>query len=170
MYDQDYFQKISAKKSYTEIASNDLPLRNFDIYKTLSKEEFDESKIEGLHLGDYFFWDEEQQVDFIKENYGWKEDTVEGTYKKYKSVECKMTGVHDWAKFVKRGFGRATDHATRDVRSGIITREQGFELIRKHDSLKPKALEYFKDQTGMSEEEILEELKKHRSGNAKFLP
>ena len=74
------------------------------------------------------------------------------------------------AKFVKRGFGRATDHATRDVRSGIITREQGFELIRKHDSLKPKALEYFKDQTGMSEEEILEELKKHRSGNAKFLP
>ena len=34
-----------------------------------------------------------------------------------------MTGVHDWAKFVE-GFGRATDHATRDIRSGI-TREQG---------------------------------------------
>ena len=170
MYDQDYFEKISAKKPSSDMATNDLPLRNFDIYKTLSKKEFQDSKIEGLHLGDYFFWDEEQQVDFIKDVYGWKEDDVEGTYKRYKSVECKMTGVHDWAKYIKRGFGRATDHATRDVRSGIITREQGFELIRKHDSSKPQALEYFMEQTGMSEQEILNELKKHRSGNAKKLP
>ena len=35
--------------------------------KTLSKKEYQDSKIEGLHLGDYFFWDEEQQVDFIKD-------------------------------------------------------------------------------------------------------
>ena len=47
------------------------------------------------------FWDFEKQTEFVKKEYGWKESNVEGTYKKYKSVECKMPGVHDYAKFLK---------------------------------------------------------------------
>ena len=50
------------------------------------------------------FWDMEKQSEFIIKEYGWKEDKVEGTYKRYKSVECKMPG-HDYSKFIKRGFG-----------------------------------------------------------------
>lgn len=170
MFDEDYFQTMSAKKTPQEMSDQKFTERNFDIFKTPSKKEYQDAKIEGIHLGDYFFWDEEQQVDFIKNNYGWKENTVEGTYKKYKSVECKMTGLHDWAKFIKRGFGRATDHATRDVRAGIITREQGFELIKEYDSKKPEILNYFMEQTGLSEEEIINQLKRQREGNAKNLP
>ena len=169
-FDQDYFLKISSKKTAEEIADDDFPIRNFEIFKTISSEDYQKFSIQGIHLGDYFFWDEEQQVDFIKNNYGWSEDEVEGTYKNYKSVECKMPGVHDWAKFIKRGFGRATDHATRDVRSGIITREQGFDLIKEFDSKKPEVLDYFMQQTGLTEQEIILALKKQREGKAKDLP
>ena len=118
-----------------------------------------------MHLGDYF-WDEEQQVDFIKDVYGWMEDDVEGTYKRYKSVECKMTGVHDWAKYIKEDLAELLI-MLQEMFVQVLLLEQGFELIRKHDSSKPQALEYFMEQTGMSEQEILNELKKHRSGNAK---
>ena len=170
IFDQDYFLNISSKKKAEEMADKDFPIRNFEIFNAITSEEYKKGEIQGVHLGDYFFWDEEQQIDFIKNNYGWMEDNVEGTYKNYKSVECKMPGVHDWAKFIKRGFGRATDHATRDVRSGIITREQGLELIKKHDSKKPEALKYFMEQTGLTEKEIVSELKKHREGKAKDLP
>ena len=50
-------------------------------------------------------------MEFLRERFGWREDNVEGTYKCYKSVECRMPGVHDFTKFLKRGYGRATDHA-----------------------------------------------------------
>ena len=36
-------------------------------------------------------------------------------------------------KFLKRGFGRGTDFASQDVRAGIITREEGFELAKEYD-------------------------------------
>ena len=101
--------------------------------------------------------------------YGWKEDDVEGTYKGYKSVECKMSGVHDYAKFIKRGFGRGTDHASQDVRAGLLTREEGFELAKKYDSERPPGLDYYLKITGMTEEEFLSTLKSKREGKAKQL-
>ena len=71
------------------------------------------------------FWDLEKQTELVINEYGWKEDKVDGTYKRYKSVECKMPGVHDYAKFIKRGFGRGTDFAAQDIRAGLLTREEG---------------------------------------------
>ena len=76
---------------------------------------------------------------------------VEGTYKRYKSVECIMPGVHDYTKYLKRGYGRATDHASQDVRAGLMTREEAFRLIKKIDPKKPKILKYYLKITGLSE-------------------
>ena len=65
-----------------------------------------------------------------------------------------MAGVHDYLNFLKRGIGRASVHASDDVRRGLITREQGFELIKKHDIQKPHALEYYKKITGLKNKDI----------------
>ena len=43
-------------------------------------------KVFGIHIGDYFFWDDERQVEFIKKEYG-EGNKMEGTYKRYKSVD-----------------------------------------------------------------------------------
>jgi N-acetyl sugar amidotransferase len=127
------------------------------------KETLIASNIRYLHLGDYFFWDEERQVEFIKRNYEWMDSKVENTYKGYKSVECIMAGVHDYANFIKRGIGRATCHASDDVRRGLLTREEGFELAKKFDTQRPHALDYFLDITGLSEEEFEKTLKDART-------
>jgi hypothetical protein len=135
-----------------------------------SKNELRKLGLRGIHLGDYIFWDGERQVEFIKKEYGWKEDDVQGTYKKYKSVECIMPGVHDYSKFIKRGFGRATDHAVLDVRAGIMTRDEGFEIIKEIDPIKPKILNHYLEITGITEEEFERVLKSQRTGKAKKLP
>ncbi|MDD5436320.1 MAG: N-acetyl sugar amidotransferase, partial [Candidatus Omnitrophica bacterium] len=124
----------------------------------------------GIYLGDYIFWDDERQTEFVRDNFGWREDNVEGTYKRYKSVECKMAGVHDYSKFVKRGFGRGTDHASQDVRVGLLTREEGFELAKKHDTERPGALDEYLRITGYTEKEFEKILKGKREGKAKKLP
>jgi len=81
-----------------------------------------------------------------------------------------MPGLHDWTKFIKRGFGRATDQATKDVRAGLLTREEGFEIINNLDPKRPQVLDYFLEQTKMTEEDLIDKVKSQRKGAAKKLP
>ena len=69
-------------------------------------------------------------------------------------MDCKMAGVHDYSKVLKRGFGRATDHASADIRAGLLTREQAFELIMQHDGKRPDALDFYLEITGFTENEF----------------
>jgi N-acetyl sugar amidotransferase len=166
-YDREYFTKVSAKVTAENMVGDGLTLRDLNAFVVPSQEDCDRIGIKGIYLGDYIFWDDERQVEFIKETYGWKEDDIEGSYKGYKSVECKMTGVHDYAKFIKRGFGKATDHASADVRAGLVTREEGFELAKKFDTKRPDGLDYYLKITGLTEEEFINTLKGKRQGKAK---
>lgn len=169
-FDEEYFRKVSSKVDIHKIVNNEIDENELTPFIFPSSEEMREAGVEGIHLGDYIFWDDERQVEFLKREYDWREDDVEGTYKGYKSVECKMIGMHDYLKYLKRGFGRATDHATRDVKAGILTREEGFEMIRKHDSVRPGVLDYYMKITGLSKEDVIQAIKAHRQNAAKRLP
>jgi hypothetical protein len=127
-----------------------------------SYEDCERVGVVGIHLGDYMFWDDERQEEFVRDTYGWKETQVEGTFKRYKSAECIMPGVHDFTCYLKRGYGRATYHASVDVRTGLLTREEGFALANQHDSVRPEALDYYLKVTGLSEKEFYETMEKHR--------
>lgn len=161
-FDRDYFTRVSAKVYPEEMVSDEISLRDLAPFKLPSFAELEEVGVVGIHLGDYIFWDDERQMEFVRDVYDWREDTVEGTYKGYKSVECRMAGVHDYTKFLKRGFGRGTDHASIDVRAGLLTREEGFELAKQHDTERPKALDYYLEITGLTEREFEEILAGHR--------
>jgi N-acetyl sugar amidotransferase len=169
-FDETYYLKVSTKVEPAGMVCEDLTERDLYAFRLPEREELAEHGIRGIHLGDYIFWDGERQVEFIKKEYGWREDTVEGTYKGYKSVECRMAGVHDYAKWVKRGFGRATDHVSIDVRHGLLSREEGFALAKKIDAERPGELDYYLKITGFTEKEFLEILESQRTGQAKQLP
>ncbi len=85
-----------------------------------------------------------------------KEDgPVEGTYTNYENLDEKMHGLHDYLKFVKYGFGRATDHACIDIRNKRLTREEGLELVKKYDGKYPhESINEFERYSGMSRIEI----------------
>lgn len=169
-FDEEYYLKVSSKVNWEEMLGDGITKQDLKPFMLPTKEELEEAGVWGIHLGDYLFWDGERQTEFIKEKYGWREDVVQGTYKGYKSVECIMPGVHDYAKYIKRGFGRGTDHATLDVRAGIMSRAEGLELARKIDSERPPALDYYLEITGMDETEFINVLKNLRTGKAKQLP
>ena len=161
-FDRDYFTKVSAKVYPEAMVGDRISERELSPWRLPSYEEIDELGVIGIHLGDYLFWDDERQMEFVRDVYGWREDHVEGTYKRYKSVECRMAGVHDYTKFLKRGFGRGTDHASADVRAGLLTREEAFELAKKHDTERPDALDYYLEITGFTEAEFNDIMTKHR--------
>ena len=148
------FLKISAVKKNKEFVDKNYSLKKLSNWSYPDDNELKKFNPEIIHLGQYMFWDEQKNIDFVSKYYGWKNTQVENTYKGYKSNECVMAGVHDYFNFLKRGIGRATVHASDDVRRGLITREQGFELAKKFDIQKPHALKYYKKITNYSDNHI----------------
>lgn len=169
-FDRDYFTKVSAKCYASDMVNDEISMRDLCMFELPTAEELEEVGVIGIHIGDYMFWDDERQMEFVRDYYGWKEDDVEGTYKGYKSVECKMAGVHDYTCYLKRGYGRATFHGSVDVRAGLLTREEGLEMAKKHDPVRPNALDEYLKITGYTEQEVIDIVKSHRSGKAKMLP
>lgn len=158
-FDRDYFVKVSAKVKPHKMVCNKLSMKDLHLFEPPSPEELEEAGVWGIHLGDYIFWDDERQTEFIKKYFHWKEIEMEGAYKGYKSVECIMQGVHDFMCYLKRGFGRTTWQASVDVRNGLMTREEAFEIIKKYDRQVPEALKYFLTITDLSEERFYELMK-----------
>lgn len=158
-----YNLEVSAKVKAEEMVDDAASARDLSPWIYPPHEQLRDSGIRYIHLGDYFFWDEERQVEFVKRNYEWMEAIVENAYKGFKSVECVMAGVHDYANFIKRGIGRATIQASTDVRRGLLTREEGFELAKEFDTQRPHALDFYLQLTGLSEEEFERTLREARA-------
>ena len=148
------------------MVDEDTPVKELSPWFYPPKETLKDSNIRYIHLGDYFFWDEERQVEFIKRNFEWMDSKVENAYKGYKSVECVMAGVHDYANLIKRGIGRATVQASDDVRRGLLTREEGFHLAKEYDTQRPHALDFYLNLTGLTEDEFETSLKDAREKSA----
>jgi hypothetical protein len=56
------------------------------------------------------------------------------------------------------------------VRAGLLTREEAFELAKQHDMRRPGVLDHYLSITGMTEEEFMETMKKHRHPRLRHLP
>lgn len=161
-YDREYYLRMSAKFLPEQMVGDGITAKDLYPFNPPSQEEWDAAGLQWLPLGDYIFWDDERQTEFMRDNFGWRETEIENCYKQYKSAECVMPGMHDFTCYLKRGFGRATVQANIDVRNGLLTREEGFGLINKIDCTRPQALDYYLGITGQSEEEFYETMRKHR--------
>ncbi len=161
-FDREYFLKVSAKRDAHEMVCGDLSSKDLYPFKLPTAEECEAVGLHGIHLGDYIFWDDERQTEFVRDNFGWRETEIEGTYKGYKSAECIMPGMHDFTCFLKRGFGRASFHASVDVRAGLLTREEGFEMAKSYDTERPQAMDYYCEITGQTEQQVMDIMKAQR--------
>jgi hypothetical protein len=91
------------------------------------------------------------------DKYDWKpaEKPFERTYRTMSNLDDRYeNGIHDLMKFIKFGYGRASDHASKDIRTGYMSRKEGIEMVRKYDSVVSSDLYYWLDYVDMSEDEF----------------
>lgn len=113
--------------------------------------------VRGLFIGNFFKWDPYSHTKLIQERYGWKgaENAFERTYRNISNLDDRYeNGVHDLLKFIKFGYGRASDHASKDIRTGYMTREKGIEMVRQYDHVVSQDLFHWLNYVGMSEAEF----------------
>lgn len=113
--------------------------------------------VRGLYIGNFFKWDPNRHVKLVQKKYGWKpkQQPFDRTYRNFSNLDDRYeSGLHDYLKYVKFGYGRATDHAAKDIRTDYMTRAQGIEMVKKYDHVIPRDLDYWLDYVGMKEAEF----------------
>jgi N-acetyl sugar amidotransferase len=107
-------------------------------YKYPTEDELSRAQVTGLFLGHYIPWDGMTNY-LISQAYGFEtyEKSVEGSMVNYENLDNHQTGIHDYFKFLKFGFSRATDIACLHLRRGRLTRSEALDIVKRLDGRFP---------------------------------
>jgi len=122
-------------------------------YAYPSDEDLKRVGVTGLFLGYYVPWDGHQNA-LLAQAHGFEtyHKTVEGSLVNYENLDNCQMGIHDYFKFLKYAFGRATDWASLHIRRGRLSRQDAVKLVEIHDGKFPWVY------LGCPLEEILEDI------------
>jgi N-acetyl sugar amidotransferase len=119
--------------------------------------EVEDVGVRGVYVSNYFHWDANDHGKLVVEKYGFEpaDEPFERTYRTMSNLDdMHENGLHDYMKFVKFGYGRASDHVCKDIRAGLMTREQGIEVIQRMDPIRSKDLWRWLEYVGWSESQF----------------
>jgi N-acetyl sugar amidotransferase len=105
--------------------------------------------VRGIYLGNYVRWDPKAQHEQMVQEYGYQTAAFDRTFDCYDFVDCfNYMDIHDLLKLYKQGYSKVTDHASREIRFGRLSRQQGLALIRHYEQKPIKYLQLFGDWLG----------------------
>lgn len=111
--------------------------------------------VRGLYLSNYIRWDAKKQHEFMIDYYGYETAVQQRTFNTYEDVHCfHSAGVHDYIKYIKYGYSKVTDHASREIRLKRMSREEGIEAVRKYADRMPNDLGLFLEWAEISERDF----------------
>ena len=139
---------------FTGDAEDPVQENELECFKYPTDEQIRKVGLRGLFIGMYDPWDANAHTKLVMQKYGWQPSPVpfERTYRTMSNLDDRYeNGVHDYLKFVKFGYGRATDHACKDIRTGYMTRDEGIAMVRKYDHVRSSDLYYWLEYVSRSE-------------------
>jgi hypothetical protein len=112
--------------------------KNLIPYFYPSDEELNQVGVTGLFLGHYLSWDGLSNS-LIAQAYNFEvpPHSTLGSMVNYENLDNHQVAIHEYFKFLKFGFGRATDHACLHIRRGRLDRETGMSIVKSLDGKFP---------------------------------
>jgi len=169
MYDPDDYAEFSARvrhehdlrgyEWYDMVGDPKEPLSENDMLwaKYPDDDEILRVGVRGIYIGNFFKWNPNVHAEMVQNKYGWKsrEMPFERTYRRFSNLDDRYeNGIHDLMKFIKFGYGRGSDHASKDIRAGYMTREEGINMVKKYDHVVSSDLYYWLDYVDLAEKEF----------------
>lgn len=147
----DWFDFVEETEGLTE--------QDFVWAKYPSDEEIERLGLRGIFISNYFGWHQLSHLKLMEDLYGFEQYHVpfDRTYRRDSNLnDIHDNGIHDWMKYVKFGYGRATDHACRDIRNGAMTRDEGIEMVREYDHVVPSDIPRWLEYVGWTRSYLME--------------
>lgn len=131
--------------------------RDMVAYQYPSDQEMFDLNLRGIYLSNYVSWDGNANARLANERYGFElgDEPFERTYRRASNLDdMHENGAHDYLKYIKFGYGRCTDHASKDIRGQVLGRAEGIERVRHYDHVKSRDIQRWLSYVGMSEAEF----------------
>ena len=120
--------------------------------------------VRGIYLNNYIRWDTKAQHEAMMKLYDYESAPQTRTFDVYNDVDCfNYSDLHDWTKYIKHGYGKATDNACREIRLKRLTREEGIALVKAYQNREPKNIEQFLAWLGISHNAFAFLIDQHRN-------
>lgn len=120
----------------SDVVNHGIAFNDIKTFHYPTDEEVRSVGVTGLFLGYFEKWDSKRNADLMIE-LGWHRNPggpVEGAYNDIENLDCKwIGGMHDYMKFIKFGYGRATDQLCIEIRAGRMSREEAVQKLRQTD-------------------------------------
>lgn len=129
-------------------------LREDDVwqYRYPEDSELNAVGVRGIYLGNYVRWDPKAQHEAMVASHGYKGARFARTFDTYDYVDCfNYMDLHDRLKLVKHGYSKVTDHASREIRHGRLTRDAARALVAHYEAQQTQFEPAFLDWLGMTE-------------------
>ena len=131
---------LSGVKVSELIKKNGFTKNDLESYLPINKKKFEKSKVQFHFFSYYKKWNFHDNYYYAIKNSDFKPSScrLEGSHDKYASMDDKIDWLHFYTFYIKFGMGRATAATDQEIRSGIITRDEGIALIKRFDGEFPK--------------------------------
>ena len=108
------------------------------MYQYPDTEKVEELGLKGIYLDNYFPWNGISNF-VVSQSLGFEtyHQNIHGTIANYENLDNYVHGIHDYQKYLKFGFSRATDVACNLIRRNLLTRSDALELVKANDGLYP---------------------------------
>lgn len=142
------------------IGQDGITRRDLIPYFYPSDEDLKRVGVTGIFLGYYFPWDGYNNT-LLAQAYGFESypTPTEGSLVNYENLDNYYHRIHDYFKYIKYGFGRATDQANNHIRRGRLLRKDVVDFLQVNDGAYPtvylgRELESVLEEIDMSKEEF----------------
>jgi N-acetyl sugar amidotransferase len=157
----EQFQMLGHRVS--DVVHDGISLNDIKTHIYPSDEEISDVGVTGLFLGYFEPWDSQRNVSTVEKR-GWSRNPdgpVDGAYNDIENLDCKwIGGLHDYMKYIKFGYGRATDQLCIEIRAGRMTRDEAIIALAESSEGKVPTTytNDFLDYLGITEEDFLQNL------------
>ena len=119
--------------------------------------------VRGIYLNNFMRWDTKAQHEKMIRQYGYETAAQTRTFDTYSDVDSLIySDLHDYLKFLKFGYGKVTDHASREIRLRRMSRSQGIKLVQHYTEKPPAKIDLFLKWLGINESTLMETVDKFR--------
>jgi N-acetyl sugar amidotransferase len=138
------------------LKSNTITRRDIQPFVYPYDNEIEAVGVRGIYLSNYLRWDSKAQHEKMISLYGYETAKQQRTFNNYEDVHCfHSAGLHDYLKFIKLGYSKVTDHASREIRLRRMKREEGLKMVKKYSNVVPSDMKLFLDWIEMDENEFM---------------
>jgi len=135
--DQRWRQEFGGMRGFREedMVDDDINIFDLRIMKFPIDEDIKKVGVTGIFYGYFFKWDARVHTELMQKELSWTPlpKPPKGSWVDYENCDMKFIDIREHIKFLKYGYGRATDQLNIEIRNNRISRDKALKIAQEID-------------------------------------